>query len=50
MKKFIKMSSKFLASFGLVAAMLSVNTACFIWWHQPKMPDGIKIFVNSNNV
>jgi len=42
MKKFIKMSSKFLASFGLVAAMLSVNTACFIWWHQSKMPDGIK--------
>ncbi len=38
----MKKLSKIIASFGLLTAKMSANTACVIWWHQPKMPEGIK--------
>ncbi len=38
----MKKIGKWIASFGLLTAKMSANTACVIWWHQPKMPESVK--------
>jgi len=42
MKKFVRNFGGLIASTALVVTTLSVNTACFIWWHQPELPEGAK--------
>jgi cyclic lactone autoinducer peptide len=42
MKKIVSKFGGLIANAALVVTTLSVNTACFIWWHQPKLPEGAK--------
>jgi cyclic lactone autoinducer peptide len=42
MKKFVSKFGGRIARAALGMTTLSVNTACFIWWHQPKLPEGAK--------
>ena len=42
MKKFISKFGGFIACAALFITSMSVNTACFLWWHQPKLPEGAK--------
>jgi len=30
---------RLMASLALLASLMSVNTACFMFFHQPKVPD-----------
>ena len=39
MKKFVCKFGGLLACAALFITSLSANTACFIWWHQPKLPE-----------
>jgi len=45
MKKFIRITSKFggiIASLALFLGATSANSVCIWWYHQPKVPKGLK--------
>lgn len=44
LKKFSAKSAAILASLALLMGIASVNAACFCWFHQPVVPEGMKKF------
>lgn len=42
MKKTLTKGLKLLAVGGLMISTVAANSACFVWMHQPKMPDKFK--------
>lgn len=46
----IKKTGSILACMALFATTLSVNQACFFFYHQPKMPDSALMLKKENRV
>ncbi len=42
--KIILRTGKPLLALALIIGITSVNTACFGWYHQPKVPKGMERF------
>ena len=42
MKKLLRKSMQFLATFGIVVTAAAANSTCLLFAHQPEMPEGYK--------
>ena len=43
-KKFSANFAKIFAAAALLIGAVSVNSACYCWYHQPKVPEGMQKF------